>query len=122
MGHSDAAALAILYNLLVDVRKFTAFQKAFSTHIQEYTTSLISDPTKDEVMVANLLKFKSFCEKAVMSLFESASGQSDETEQKNARRKLALETAIRAGLKEGVETRQATPAELIGKLFEAGPI
>lgn len=114
MARSDGAALANIYRLLVGVRKFTTFQQVFSAHVQEYSTSLISDPSKDDIMVANLLAFKSFCENSVASLFEEQAVRSAEAEQKDARRRLALETVIRSGLKEGVETRQATPAELIG--------
>jgi hypothetical protein len=127
MNTSDAGSLKRLYTLLTDIKEFTAFRKALSQHVKDKATSLISDPTKDATMISSLLAFKEFCETAVDGLYEGIKGDRvvEETtprEYKEIRRRLALEMEIRDGLKEGVETRQATPAELIGELVTVSVI
>jgi len=116
MNASDAETLQRLYTLLVGIGSFSEFRKALSRHVKDRATKLISDPANDATMIATLLQFKGFCETTVNALCgtgEKGSAPAD-TSSKGVRRKLALETEIRDGIKAGVETRQATPAELIG--------
>jgi hypothetical protein len=120
MNASDAATLQKLYTLLISVKGFPDFRKALSRHVKDRATTLISDPANDATMIPTLLQFKGFCETTVETLCGTLSTKSEQgtivvdTTSKDARRKLALESEIRDGIKAGVETRQATPAELIG--------
>jgi cullin-4 len=73
-------------------------------------------------MVSSLITFKRFCDSSIAALYDPADPanptafKTAEGEHKEARRRLALESEVRDGLKAGMETRQAVPAELIGTL------
>lgn len=72
-------------------------------------------------MVPSLLTFKRFCDSSIASLYDPADPanpaafKTAQGETKEARRRLALEGEVREGLKAGMGTRQAVPAELIGE-------
>jgi hypothetical protein len=137
MDASDVPALKRLYTLLSSVKKFTEFRKALAEHVkvcfvrssccasidrgpQSHATALISNPENDTTMVASLLTFKRFCDSSIAALYDPtdpanpAAFKTVEGETKEARRRLALEGEVRDGLKLGMGTRQAVPAELIG--------
>lgn len=87
---------------------------------QSHATALISNPENDTTMVPSLLTFKRFCDSSIASLYDPADPANPaafktvQGETKEARRRLALEGEVRDGLKAGMETRKAVPAELIG--------
>lgn len=119
MDASDAIVMKKLYLSLINIRMFAEFKKAFSKHVTAHCKALIGDPGKDSQMVPSLLQFKRFCETAIDALYEDPKG--DRTSDGKtispveARRRLQLETEMREGIKAGVETRQAVPAEMIGE-------
>ncbi|KAJ9114692.1 hypothetical protein QFC22_005568 [Naganishia vaughanmartiniae] len=121
MEGSDVQALKRLYTLLTSVKKFTEFRKVLSAHVKTHATNLISKPENDATMVPSLITFKRFCDSSIASLYDPANPanpmafKTAEGEHKEARRRLALESEVRDGLKAGMETRQAVPAELIAK-------
>ncbi|KAJ9095662.1 hypothetical protein QFC21_005534 [Naganishia friedmannii] len=121
MEGSDVQALKRLYTLLTSVKKFTEFRKVLSAHVKTHATNLISKPENDATMVPSLITFKRFCDSSIASLYDPADPanptafKTGEGEHKEARRRLALESEVRDGLKAGMETRQAVPAELIAK-------
>ena len=94
--------------------------------VQAHATELISKPENDATMVSSLLTFKRFCDSSIASLYDPtdpaypAAFKTAAGETKEARRRLALEGEVRDGLKAGMETRQAVPAELIGQSRATG--
>ncbi|KAJ9114492.1 hypothetical protein QFC20_001365 [Naganishia adeliensis] len=121
MDASDVQGLKQLYTLLSSVKKFTEFRKALAEHVKSHATALISNPENDTTMVPSLLTFKRFCDSSIASLYDPtdpanpAAFKTVQGETKEARRRLALEGEVRDGLKAGMETRKAVPAELIAK-------
>lgn len=126
MNASDAETLQKLYVLLDSDGAYKEFRKALSHHVRERATKLISDPANDTKMVATLLDFKRFCESTVDALLTSEPSTLRNDDQlagpsnRETKRRNALQSEIRDGIKAGVETRQATPAELIGQWLRIG--
>jgi hypothetical protein len=88
---------------------------------QTRSTALISDPSKDATMVASLLDFKHTLDAAVAAIYDfdphaETAAMTPDMIVKEEKRRLVLENEVREGLKHGVETRQAKPAEMIGEL------
>lgn len=126
MARSDAQTLRRLYLALINVRKFSDFKRLFSEHVAARCKRLIGDPANDARMVGDLLTFKRFCEHSIDLLYAH---QEDVSTDRTAdgvrlspveqRRRLALEAEMRDGIRAGVETRQAVPAEMIAKHLDA---
>lgn len=126
MARSDAQTLRRLYLALINVRKFSEFKRLFSEHVAARCKALIGDPANDAKMVGDLLAFKRFCEHSIDLLYAheediSSDRTADGTQLSpvEQRRRLALEGEMRDGIRAGVETRKAVPAEMIAKHLDA---